>query len=48
MVMVENQTKTEWVLGQRYRLYGDAYGMYGSVPRLIARYTYKPADQKKE
>jgi len=42
MVMVENQTKTEWVLGERYRLYGDAYGMYGSIPRLIARYTYKP------
>lgn len=42
MVMVENQTKTEWVLGERYRLYGDAYGMYGSMPRLIARYTYKP------
>ncbi|NLG57965.1 MAG: hypothetical protein GX540_06105 [Clostridiales bacterium] len=42
MVMVENQTKTEWVLGERYELYGDAYGMYGSLPRLIARYTYKP------
>ncbi|MGI6696894.1 MAG: zinc finger Ran-binding domain-containing protein [Christensenellales bacterium] len=42
MVMVENQTKTEWALGERYRLYGDAYGMYGSIPRLIARYTYKP------
>ncbi len=42
MVMVENQTKTEWEVGQRYRLYGDAYGMYGSIPRLIARYTYQP------
>ena len=44
MVMVENQTKTEWALGERYRLYGDAYGMYGSIPRLIARYTYKPTN----
>ena len=44
MVMVENQTKTEWVIGERYRLYGDAYGMYGSIPRLIARYTYKPTN----
>ncbi len=42
LVMVENQTKTEWKLGERYRIYSDAYGMYGNIPRLIARYTYKP------
>lgn len=42
LVMVENQTKTEWKLGERYRIYADAYGMYGNIPRLIARYTYKP------
>jgi hypothetical protein len=42
VVMVENQTKTEWEVGQRYRIFADAYGMYGNVPRLIARYTYKP------
>ncbi|MHC1786869.1 MAG: hypothetical protein AB9880_07400 [Christensenellales bacterium] len=41
-VLMENQTKTTWVLGQRYRLYADAYGSYGGIPRLIARYTYKP------
>ena len=42
LVMVENQTKTTWELGTRYRLYADAYGIYGNMPRLIARYTYKP------
>ncbi len=42
-VMVENRTKTEWKAGERYRLYADAYGMYGRIPRLIARYTYPPA-----
>ncbi len=41
-VLMENQTKTPWVLGERYRLYADAYGSYGGIPRLIARYTYKP------
>ena len=41
-VMVENQTKTTWELGKRYRIYGDAYGMYNGIPRLIARYTYPP------
>ncbi len=44
LVMVENQTKTTWESGGRYRIYADAYGMYGSIPRLIARYTYKPKD----
>ncbi len=41
-VLVENQTKTSWEVGQRYRIYGDASGSYGGVPRLTARYTYKP------
>jgi hypothetical protein len=44
LVMLENQTKTTWILGDRYRIYADAYGMYGNIPRLIARYTYKPKD----
>jgi hypothetical protein len=42
LVMIENQTKTQWALGQRYWIFADAYGMYGNIPRLIARYTYKP------
>lgn len=41
-VLMENQSRTQWVVGQRYRLYADAYGSYGGIPRLIARYTYKP------
>ncbi len=41
-VMVENQTKTQWEVGQRYRLYADATGSYGGIPRVTARYTYKP------
>lgn len=40
--LVENQTRTEWVLGQRYRIYADVVGSYGGIPRLIARYTYNP------
>ncbi|NLJ64879.1 MAG: hypothetical protein GX337_05735 [Christensenellaceae bacterium] len=41
-VLLENQTKTKWELGKRYNIYADAYGMYDNMPRLIARYTYKP------
>ena len=46
LVMVENQTKTQWTLGERYRIYADAYGMYNSIPRLVARYTYTPKDSQ--
>ncbi|MDD3214533.1 MAG: zinc ribbon domain-containing protein [Eubacteriales bacterium] len=41
-IYVENSTQTTWNVGQKYRLYADAYGMYNSVPWLIARYTYDP------
>ena len=41
-VYVENQTRTVWEAGKSYRLYGDAYGMYSSVPWLVVRYTYDP------
>ncbi len=41
-VYIENSTQTTWNEGQEYRLYADAYGMYNSVPWLIARYTYDP------
>lgn len=40
MIYVENSSKTTWEAGTYYRLYADAYGMYDSVPWLIARYTY--------
>ncbi len=45
-VMLENQTKTTWELGKRYNIYADAYGMYNSIPRLVARYTYTPKDSQ--
>lgn len=40
LVMLENSSKTTWTVGTRYRIYGEAYGMYGSMPRLTVRYTY--------
>lgn len=46
LVMLENQTKTIWKIGERYRIYADAYGMYGNIPRLVARYTYTAKPQK--
>lgn len=39
-VYIENSSKTTWVEGKTYRVYGDAYGMYDSKPWLIVRYTY--------
>lgn len=41
MIYIENASKTTWELGNRYRLYADAFGMYDSKPWLIARYTYE-------
>lgn len=40
-VLVENFTKTTWVLGEYYRIFADANGTYSSMPRLSARYTYR-------
>ena len=40
LVMIENSSKTTWTVGTRYRIYGDAYGMYDTMPRLTVRYTY--------
>lgn len=40
LVMIENSSKTTWVEGTRYRVYGDAYGLYNTMPRLTVRYTY--------
>ncbi|MEG0511288.1 MAG: hypothetical protein RR653_01060 [Clostridia bacterium] len=40
MAYVENSSRTTWVEGESYRLYGDAYGMYDRKPWLIVRYTY--------
>ena len=40
LVMIENSSKTTWEVGQKYRIYGDAYGLYDTMPRLTVRYTY--------
>lgn len=39
-VLLENQTKTTWKIGQYYNIYCDAHGTYNGMPWLIARYTY--------
>ncbi|MBQ8162306.1 MAG: hypothetical protein IJ083_16385, partial [Clostridia bacterium] len=39
-VLVENYTKTNWEVGQFYRIYADAYSTYNSMPWLCGRYTY--------
>ncbi|MBQ7885682.1 MAG: hypothetical protein IJ313_02180 [Clostridia bacterium] len=40
LVMIENSSKTTWEVGTRYKIYGDAYGLYDTMPRLTVRYTY--------
>lgn len=39
-VLLENNTKTIWEVGKKYRIYADAFGLYDTMPRLNARYTY--------
>ncbi len=39
-VLLENQTRTTWKVGEYYSIYADAYGTYNNMPWLIARYTY--------
>ena len=39
-VLVENYTKTKWVVGNYYRIYADANSTYNGMPWLNARYTY--------
>ncbi len=40
LVMIENSSKTTWEVGEKYRIYGEAYGLYDTMPRLTVRYTY--------
>ena len=42
LVLLENLSSDTWEAGQRYRIYGDAYGVYNGMPRLVGRYTYPP------
>ncbi len=41
-VLLENRSMDTWVIGQRYRVYADVFGLYNGIPRLIGRYTYSP------
>lgn len=43
LVLLENNTKTIWEKGMKYRIYADAFGLYDTMPRLTARYTYVDA-----
>ena len=40
LVLLENNSKTPWVEGRYYRVYGDAFDLYNVMPWLIVRYTY--------
>lgn len=40
LVLLENSTKTTWEVGTYYRVFGDAYGLYDTMPRITGRYTY--------
>ncbi|MDO5300495.1 MAG: hypothetical protein Q4F18_13780, partial [Clostridia bacterium] len=40
LVMLENSSKTTWVVGTKYKIFGEAYGLYDTMPRLTVRYTY--------
>ena len=42
LILLENMSTDTWEVGQRYRVYADAYGVYDGKPRLVARYTYAP------
>lgn len=41
MVLLENNSRTPWEVGQRYRIYGEASGLYETMPRLNVRYAYQ-------
>ena len=43
-MLLENLSNDEYKAGQRLRVYGDAYGVYNGMPRLVGRYTYLPND----
>ena len=40
-VLLQNYTKTKWIVGTYYRIYADAFNLYNGMPWLNARYTYK-------
>ena len=41
-VLLDNLSNDTWEVGERLRVYGDAYGAYDGKPWLVGRYTYQP------
>lgn len=40
-VLITNYSNDTWEVGQSYRIFADAYGLYKGAPWLSGRYTYK-------
>ena len=40
-VLLENRSTDTWVVGTRYRVYADVFGLYNGIPRMVGRYTYQ-------
>ena len=38
-IFLENNSATVWEAGRYYRMYGEAFGLHETMPRLIVRYT---------
>ena len=39
-IVLTNYSYDTWVVGERYKLFGDAYGIYNGTPWLNGRYSY--------
>ena len=39
-VLLENRSTDTWKVGDSLSVYGDAFGSYNGMPRLVGRYTY--------
>ncbi len=40
LVLLENSSKTNWTVGGYFRVYGEAFSLYDTMPRITVRYTY--------
>ena len=38
--LLRNYTYDNWIVGKRYKIFGDAYGIYNGAPWLNGRYSY--------
>jgi len=44
-VLITNYSNDTWEVGQQYRIFADAYGLYKGAPWLSGRYTYKVVEK---